>query len=148
MKTNENLTAKELKVISKIESSKEIQKKMKGLRYYNNENFISDAKQYIKAIKDGSMFCIIKSVSNSGISRVIDFKSVAKSKDKRFYYRNYNCFFIALGFTEVSDGFRISGCGMDMIFHTNYSIIHSLCRLGLINKKQCSQLAQNTPSKF
>lgn len=147
MKTTTN-TPKDLKALANIESSKEIQSKMKGLKYYENANFLSDAKQYVKAIKNGSMFCVIQSVSNSGMSRVINFYSSAKSKDGRFYYRNYNCFFIALGYTETKEGFRISGCGMDMIFHTNYSIIHSLFRLGIINKKQCSQLAQNTPNKF
>lgn len=145
---NQINTQKDLKAISKIESSKEIQNKMKGLKYYENANFLSDAKQYIKAIKTGSMFCVINSVSNSGMSRVINFYSSAKSKDGRFYYRNYNCFFIALGYTETKEGFRISGCGMDMIFHTNYCIINTLFSLGIINKKQCSQLAQNTPNKF
>ena len=53
-----------------------------------------------------------------------------------------------LGFSPAnknSNYFRIYGCGMDMIFHTNYTIIHKLARLGFLNKKECESLAQNTP---
>ena len=90
----------------------------------------------------------IDSVSSSGMSRTIKFLSCEKSKTN-FYYRNYFGFFLALGYTPKNDRsnyFRISGCGMDMIFHTNYTIIHRLTRLGFLTKKECSILAQKTPS--
>jgi hypothetical protein len=57
--------------------------------------------------------------------------------------------FTILGFTKSRSNdfyFSIGGCGMDMIFHTNYTIIHRLHRLGFINKKQCDFLAQQTPT--
>lgn len=115
------------------------------------KNFISDAKEYIQAIQERRMFCIIHSVSKSGMSRTISFHSCEKSGNKKQYcYRQYYCFFKALGYTAAKDSyfFRIHGCGMDMIFHTNYSIIHYLESLGFINKKQCEKLAQMTPTCY
>ena len=132
------------KKLNQIESvliaDKEIQKNIsKKLNYYTNTNFINDALCYIKAIKEQRMINVIKSVSASGMSRVLSFSSCEKGTNKRYYQRNYNCLFIALGFTESrnKNGFAIGGCGMDMVFHTNYSIIHKLHRLGFINKKEC-----------
>jgi len=136
-------------VIKKIEANKELMKNINSLNHYNIENFIRDAKDYINAIKTGRMLSIIEHVSSSGMSRIIKFHSFQGGKG-RGYYRQYSCLFIALGYKQAKgyEGFRINGCGMDMVFHTNYSIIHNLKRLGLINNEQCSHLAQQTPVKL
>ena len=133
-------------IISNLNKDKTFVKKLNTLRYYSNEQFIKDARCYISAIKTGRMLCNIGSVSASGMSRTISFKSCEKS-DKRYCYRNYVCLFICLDFgTEYINGyFRINGCGMDMVFHTNYTIIHMLCRYGFITNKECESLAQLTP---
>jgi hypothetical protein len=130
--------------------SKEIIKNIdKKLKYYTQEQFIQDCKTYINAIKEGRMINVIKSVSSSGMSRVIKFTSCEPSNNGKYYQRNYNCLFIALGYTEAkNDGFRINGCGMDMIFHTNYSIIHSFKHIGLISKEDCEILCQMTPNSI
>ena len=133
------------KIKANILANKDISKNIANSSYYSHENFISDSKQYIKAIADGRMLCNIVSVSNSGMSRILNFRSCEKSKNG-FYYRNYYAFFKAMGYTEVRDGFRIGGCGMDMIFHTNYTIIRRLFALGFISKKQCEKLCQKTPT--
>jgi hypothetical protein len=94
------------------------------------------------------MCCSIGSVSSSGMSRTIKFLAPEKNiKRGEYQYLNFFAFFRILGYTPVKDShyFRINGCGMDMVFHTNYSIIHKLHRLGFITKKQCEQLAQATP---
>ena len=129
--------------------SKEIQKNIeKKLKYYDTDQFIKDCECYILAIKEGRMINVIKSVSSSGMSRVIKFTS-CEGSNGRYYQRNYNCLFIALGYSEAKrDGFRINGCGMDMIFHTNYSIIHDMLNIGLITKEECAILAQNTPNSI
>lgn len=136
-----------MKTLKLIEANKEIQKNLKKLNYYDANQFIKDAKAYIKAIKERRMLCVIKSVSNTGMSRVIKFSAPQKSNDGKFYYRQFNCLFITLGYTQAKnqDGFRISGCGMDMIFHTNYCIIHDLFRLGLLTEEEKRTLAQETP---
>lgn len=136
------------KIIANLNSSKEFQKNLKKLSHYSNEQFLKDALQYIKAIKERRMLCNIISVSNSGMSRNIKFMSCEKNNTRKneYWHSNYNCLFIALGYTRVNDGFRINGCGMDMVFHTNYSIIHNLKTFGILNKKQCATLCQMTPT--
>ena len=152
-KNTENTNVIDLAV--NVQANKEILKGISKLKYYTVENFISDAKDYIKAISEYRMLCVIEKVSSSGMSRNIKFHSCEQSgKDKTatesrsFYYRQYRCLFMALGYTEVknSDSFRIGGCGMDMVFHTNYSIIHRLHRLELLDKSECDKLAQKTPT--
>lgn len=138
-----NLTKKESLILAKIETSKSIQKGMGNVSHYSNTDFLRDAKTYLKAIKENRMLCIIKSVSASGMSRVINFHSFEKT-----YYIQYYCFFKALGYQSTNDGFRIHGCGMDMVFNTNYNIVHTLHRLGFISKKECDILAQKTPTKL
>lgn len=137
------------KIILNVENNKEISKRINAMPYYKVERFVNDAECYIKAIKEGRMINSIGHVSSSGMSRSIKFVSMEKSKrNKQFYVRNFFQLFKALGYTESrarEHYFTIGGCGMDMIFHTNYSIIHRLHRLGFINKEQCSKLAQMTP---
>lgn len=137
------------KVIKAIKENKQIIKKIDSNKYYTIEHFISDAKQYIKATKERRMICIIKSVSNTGMSRNLKFLS-AEGKKGSFYHRQYVNLFIALGYKEVQNTgtFKIVGCGMDMVFATNYNIIFDLKRLGFINDIQCKLLAQITPNNL
>lgn len=123
-----------------------IEKMIKSIRHYDTERFIDDAAKYVAAIKEGRMCCIIHSVAKSGMSRVISFRSCEMGE--RAYYRQYLMLFEALGYKELGNTgtFRIGGCGMNMVFHTNYTIIHRLHRLGLISKEECEKLAQETPT--
>ena len=137
-------------ILANIEShSFGIGKAIDKQKYYSREQFVDDVKCYIKAIKDGRMINVIHSVSSSGMSRVISFHSCEKNKNTNsHYYRQYVSLFRALGYAKGNNdyNFRISGCGMDMIFHTNYSNIHVFKRLGFLNDAECSKLAQMTPS--
>ena len=142
-----NLTTTQIETITNnLNSDKEFTKNLKKLNYYDVDRFIYDALQYIDAIENQKMLCVIKIVSSSGMSRVLNFNSFVENAD-RSYYRNYVCLFIALGYSESKnkDGIRIGGCGMDMVFHTNYTIIHRLTRYGFLDKKECDILAQKTP---
>jgi len=130
-------------------TTKELEKNISKLSCYDLDAFNKDAKTYIEAIRTGRMVCVIKSVSKSGMSRVLSFHS-CEIEEPRAWYRQYNCLFIALGYKENrnKEGFTISGCGMDMIFATNYNIIHRLTSLGLLDKGDCDTLAQMTPTNF
>lgn len=123
-----------------------IQKNVSKLcKEYGTEQFIKQANSYIKAIKENRMFCIIKSVSSSGMSRKIAFYSTERNKNT---HTNYILLFNKLGYKESRNNygyFIVNGCGMDMIFHTHNSIIKDLNRLGFISKKQCEILVQQTP---
>ena len=111
--------------------------------------FYLDAKSYIKAIKECRVICNIQHVSKSGMTRFLTFKYLEKSKYEKSKYFLNNTFFLfkSLGYSYVKnhDSFRISGCGMDMVFNTNYCIVHDLYRLGFITKQQCETLSQKTP---
>jgi len=132
-----------------IMSDKSLIKDIGNVSFYSIDNFISDAEAYIKAVKENRMINVIGSVAKSGMSRTIKFTSCERCSDNEYYQRNYYCLFKALGYKSSKsnrDYFTISGCGMDMIFHTNYSIMHSFCRYGFITKEECDKLAQGTPS--
>ena len=122
-------------ILKNIENDKEIKK----IEYFD---FYDNAIRYIKAIKQGRMLCSINTVARSGMSRTLKFMEFEKSN-----VYNFHAFFRALGFNQVkdSDYFRIHGCGMNMVFHTNYTIIHRLYRLGFLSYEECSNLAQLTP---
>ena len=114
------------------------------------ERFTEHAQRYIKAIKEGRMICSIGGVSKTGESRTIKFVEVAKNGkpcNKAYSMLNFHELFLMLDYSPAknSDYFRIGGGGMDMIFHTNYSIIGQLHRLGFMSRKTSDKLRQMTP---
>ena len=116
--------------------------------YYSTDQFYNDCLRYVKAIKENRIICSIGRVSSSGMSRTIKFVECSKGTN-RYNFMNFWAFFKVLGYTEARgsrDYFSISGCDMDMIFHTNYTNIHYMNRLGIINKPNCAHLAQQTPT--
>lgn len=108
------------------------------------EDFERHAKRYLKAIKETRMICSIGKVSSSGMSRTLKFLEMPKNGG---YLSNFYMLFDILGHTKVnnSDYFRIGGCGMDMVFATNYNIVRTLFNFGLCTAKTCKVLEQNTP---
>tara|TARA_R110000824_G_scaffold269663_3_gene458129 strand:+ start:413 stop:847 length:435 start_codon:yes stop_codon:yes gene_type:complete len=111
----------------------------------NIDNFIMNAERYLKAIKERRMINVIATVSASGMSRTFKFNEVAKSGG----CFNFYSLFVMLGHPKARGNngyFSVRGCGMDMIFHTNYCNVRALKRLGFISSKQCSVLEQMTPT--
>ena len=140
-----------------ITLSKEVVKAIAKNEYYNEEQFINDAKKWVEAIKQGRVICTVASVSKSGMSRKLKFLSCEPSKynnengeEIRYNYRQYNVMLECLGFKFSRDSWAITvnGCGMDMIFHTNYTIMHNFKSMGIITKEECESLAQMTPTNF
>lgn len=139
---------------NEIKLTAEIIKNIKKNVCYSEEAFLSDATAYINAIKENRMINVIGSVSASGMSRTLKFTSCEKETNgyyAPFYQRNYFSLFQALGYKAVKNSgyfgyFRVHGCGMDMIFNTNYNIMHNFKRIGLISKEECEVLAQKTPN--
>jgi hypothetical protein len=149
MKTTNNTAAQVEALTQAITANKELSKRIASNKYYSVETFINDANAYISAITEGRMINVIGSVAKSGMSRSIKFTSCEVGNNGRYYQRNYIQFFSALGYREARNGygyFTVGGCGMDMIFHTNYTIIHRLFNLGFIDKPTCEHLAQQTPT--
>lgn len=133
--------------------SNEVKKVITKNEYYSEDNFIKDAQNWIKAIKEGRIICSVVSVSSSGMTRQLKFLSCESSNykdDEKYYFRQYNTMLQSLGFRYNKNKYciSVSGCGMDMIFHTNYTIIHQLKRMGFINDVECSTLSQMTPTNM
>lgn len=130
--------------MAKIELKKEMLKAIDNMDYYTQEDFIRDSNTYIKALKSGRLQYRVTSVSKSGMSRDILISSYEGSMNKG-YYRNYTLMLEVLGYkfvSKYSSEIKVSGCGMNMLFATNYNIIHTFKRIGLINQKSCDVLAQ------
>lgn len=140
-----------MNIEQKIRNNKGIMKNLaQGASLYNVNDLIKDAKSYIAAIKSGRMLVVIKSVSASGMTRKMDFSACEKAGKgyyQAYYYRSFSRMFVALGYRlDKNHDIVISGCGMDMVFNTNYNIIHKLHKLGFITKSACATLAQKTPA--
>ena len=128
--------------------TKEIEKMVKGNEYYSSDDFIRDAKRYVKAIKEGRIICDIASVSRSGMSRKMKFLECHRnSSTGNYQYLTFFGMYRALGYNPKRDGLiNISGCGMDMVFHTNYNVIYKLCFLRFITRDTRDHLCQQTPT--
>ena len=113
-------------------------------------HFFDCVKGYIKAIKENRMICNIEHVSSSGMSRYLTFKYMERSKYDKKRYNLLNTYFIfkSLGYryNKNHNAFFVSGCGMDMVFNTNYTNINDFKRLGFLSDKECNTLAQSTPT--
>lgn len=128
--------------------NKEVAKRIESNEYYSIERFEEDAKRYIKAIKENRVICNVASVSSTGMSRRLSFIEFGV-KNKRGYQCTFYSFLNALGYkVDNNNTFRVDGCGMDMVFHTNYSIIRDLFNMGFIKEKTCKVLEQKTPSRI
>lgn len=124
--------------------SKEVTKKINNEAWYNEEAFKSDAITYIEAVKSGRMIYDVTSVARSGMSRRILIRSVEHSKHSEEYYiRTYRTFLKVLGYRLNDDNtITVSGCGMNMLFATNYNIISQLYNMKFITKEECATLQQ------
>jgi hypothetical protein len=129
--------------MKKIKLSNEVLKFIKSKEYYTEDDFIKDAKTYVKAVKSGRILYTVTHVSSSGMSRDINIKSF-EGNMANGSYRSYNYFLQAMGykFKKHSWDITVSGCGMNMLFGTNYNIIHDLTRMNIINDSDCKILAQ------
>ena len=130
--------------MQKIKLTNEMIKRLESNEYYSKEDFTNDCKTYIKALKSGRLQYRVTNISKSGLSRDILISSFEGNMNKG-YYRNYTNMLETLGFNFVSkysSDIRVKGCGMNMLFATNYNIIHTFKNINLINKKQCEILAR------
>lgn len=122
--------------------NKEVLKRIESNQYYSIEEFTKDAKRYIKAVKENRLIFSVESVSKSGMSRrisIIEFNV----KNKRGYRLTFYAFLNSLGYkVDNNNTFRVDGCGMNMVFHTNYCIIRDLYNMNFINQSNCRILEQ------
>ncbi len=126
----------------KLQLSQDVLKQISKENYYDIDSFIRDVNTYIKAVKSGRILYTVTHVSQSGMSRDISIQSF-EGKTNNGSYRSYYMMLKVMGynFSKYND-IKVSGWGMDMLFATNYRLIHSFNRMGFINKPSCDKLAQ------
>jgi hypothetical protein len=119
----------------------------------NNDNLtvdyiVDEMRDYVKASNENRLFCSIKSVSRSGMSRTVVFYEMKREKNKsRYYIRPFYTLFLFLGYKLTkNDSFKITGCGANMIFVTHNSVIMQIENFGIIGKAKADILSQRTPT--
>lgn len=145
------------RITKRIESDKSIMRKLWEIDM-EPDHLAEHLQRYCKAVKQGRLFCIIHSVSSSGMNRNMSFHECAPygyklNNGQTHGFMNFWSMFKALGYTQArkryeSDSFTVGGCGMDMVFATNYNVIHECQSLGVITKTECAKLAQMTPCTY
>tara|TARA_R100000654_G_scaffold5838_5_gene15915 strand:+ start:9486 stop:9947 length:462 start_codon:yes stop_codon:yes gene_type:complete len=94
------------------------------------EQYLKDSAKYYgaeltrikKALLNGRFYAGVKSVSSSGMSRTITLAYIYKNKLHTIRDKNI------LALAGVSANGRIGGCGMDMLFHAQYTLFNNLHR--------------------
>ena len=77
-------------------------------------------------LKPGDVvYCVLRSVSRSGLSRVIDLQRIMTDEDGdtrivSIGYRTARA--LEMAWDRDRDGIKVSGCGMDMGFHLVYEL--------------------------
>lgn len=135
------------RITKNIRENKEL---MAGLKKVGMpiEHFIGDAQTYIAAVRDRRISYTVDTVSKSGMSRTLIITSCERSRwdgKVSYHYIQYNTMLQAMGYSVkrgYRDSIRVHGCGMNMLFATNYNIIRTLHRLGFISRKKCDVLCQ------
>jgi len=87
---------------------------------------IETLKEYLK--KDMTIHSIIRSVSNSGMSRNISFKITDKDNILDLSYHIAKA--LQYPFNDKHHAIKITGCGMDMAFHVVHNLSHALYGTG------------------
>jgi len=115
-----------------MRNKKELEKIFKKAKkerdfYYSFEDFINDAKQFLKDICNRDTICHMD-VSGSGMNR-------------KFNFVNYNmllniCYNNKMSFEPV----KVGGCGMDMHWHLKYRTCEELFTKKEIENKQLNYL--------
>ena len=127
-----------------ITLSKDIEKRLSKEEYYTKEMLLDDIQDYIKALKDGRLQYLVIKVSPNGMNRNILIQSCEQSKtNNNFYFRQYTRMFEMLGYKLDKDyNLRVSGCGMNMLFATNYYLIRTFKSMNIISDAEAEILAQ------
>ena len=127
-----------------ITLSKDTEKRLSKEEYYAKEMLLDDIQDYIKALKEGRLQYLVMSVSSNGMSRNILIQSCEQNKtNNNFYFRQYSRMFEMLNYKLDKNYYvKVSGCGMNMLFATNYYLIQTFKSMNIISESEANILAQ------
>lgn len=84
------------------------------------ESNLKELKAVRKALLNGRYYTGVESVSSSGMSRVI---KIGYIDNNQLHFVTDDIYSLA----GCDKNHRISGCGMDMLFHAQYNLFQALC---------------------
>ena len=127
-----------------ITLSKDTEKRLLKEEYYTKEMLLNDIQDYIKALKEGRLQYLVMNVSSNGMSRSILIQSCEQNKtNNSFYFRQYSRMFEMLNYKlDKNYNIKVVGCGMNMLFATNYYLIHTFKSMNIISTAEADILAQ------
>lgn len=92
-----------------------------------------DRQEAIQTLKDNynikpgdTVYCILRHVSSSGMSRVIDLFVVRNNEPRHISWSAATA--VGWKYDSNKNGIRVGGCGMDMGFHLVYTLSRVLFR--------------------
>lgn len=84
------------------------------------DSYVKELKAVRSALLNGCFYTGVESVSASGMSRIIKIGYIA---DNKLYMVRDELYQLA----GCDKNHRISGCGMDKLFHAQYNLFQALC---------------------
>ena len=82
---------------------------------------LREDKELKRLPKNTTIYTVLRSVSKSGMQRVIDMFYIQDNRPVRITYATNKVFSLGAWDSDKS-GFKVRGCGMDMGFHLVYSL--------------------------
>lgn len=108
------------------------------------EAFKKDIARYVKASQQNRLLCVVRKVSSTGNSRVMEFLEFDKHPTNQI--KRYYLLFEMLGYKYIEGGVRVRGVGMDMAFSVHHSIVNQLADNGFITEKTKKEIENNRPN--
>ena len=132
-----------MKTIKSI-NNQEVVKRIAKENYYNESDFITDCKRYVKAIKERRIITSIVNVSASGMQRTVRLREIGKANSYGYCLNTFYSFLKVLGYSLDKNGdVKLRGCGMDLIFALNYDVCGIMKHLGVVSEKEFRTLSQS-----
>lgn len=99
---------------------------MNKMKLAERQEAIAELKKFL--IKNETVYTVLRSVSRTGMSRVMDLFVMRDNQPHRITWSAAKALGWSYSTRPGSKGLKIGGCGMDMGFHAVYSLAGTLWR--------------------
>jgi len=146
MENKKRLTKKE-KIFINIKNNKSLIRKIDSNNFYSIDYFYDDCINYIQDTKKEKILSICTNYNKSSGSSKRKIFTQKKGKNNYYHIVYYSRLYNYISGLRINRDLELMlpFMNMNVVFAIHYNLIHSLFRLGFINKKQCEVLAQKQP---
>lgn len=103
---------------------------------FTREVFIGRARDYIMALKEGRLCCVIVKRNQQNTSRQVRVFSLDKVSVGRYNPYYYTAFIQMLGYNRADENNILRGCGFDTVRDMNEDICRQLHDCGILNAEE------------